>query len=211
MIKNRFFRWFIGLILFSCAIILLGNIWMIAQTDQLIFQKEQLSDLQEMHTGLVLGTSRFRSNGNANPYFENRIKAATELYQSGKVKHLLLSGSSQETYYNEPRTMREALLENGIPDSIITMDPDGLRTITSVLRAHKTFAMDSVIVISNRFHLYRAIFIAEKHGMHAIGYACDYIPFQVAFPTRLRELIARMRALIDIYFFPTSTIDLTAP
>ncbi|KAA3661175.1 MAG: SanA protein [Calditrichaeota bacterium] len=211
MLKNRLFRWIVGPTLFVCSVILLGNIWMIIQTDKYIYEKEQLSELQEMQTGLVLGTSRFRSNGHANPYFENRIKAATELYQSSKVKHLLLSGSSQETYYNEPQTMREALLENAIPDSIITMDPEGLRTITSILRAHKTFGLDSVLVISNRFHLYRAIFIAEKHGMYARGYACDYVPFQTAFPTRIRELIARIRALVDLYIFPTSSIDLTAP
>ncbi len=211
MVTNRAAWWILFFVFFVVIAVLAGNIWIIARTDERIFSGDELANLPENSTALVLGTSKFRSNGAPNPYFANRIKAAATLYHQGKLKQLLLSGSSQESYYNEPRAMRKALLKLGVPDSIITLDPEGYRTFTSILRAREAFHIDTVTVISNRFHLYRALFIAQQNEVQAIGYACEQVPLRTSFPTRLRELVARVRALIDIYIFHTSAVDLSKP
>lgn len=211
MIKNRFARWSLAIIFIVLITILAGNIWIIAKTQSTIYSKSEQDKIPENTTALVLGTSRYRSNGQPNPYFHGRIKAAAELYHSGKLSGLLLSGSTEDIYYDEPRTMRAGLLKLGVPDSVITRDPGGSRTITSILRAQKAFQIDTLTIISNRFHLYRALFIAQQNNLHAIGYACEYVPVQTSFLTRIRELIARIRAIVDVYFFPTSRMDLSRP
>lgn len=208
---NRVARWVLALIFFVIIFTLASNIWIISRTDSLIYEIDAYNKLPQNSTALVLGTSRYRSNGSPNPYFDNRIHAAADLFQKGKVKNLLVSGSSEEIYYNEPRTMRQALIKQGVPDSVIIMDPGGFRTFTSVLRAREAFNIDTLTVISNRFHLYRALFIAQQNKVEAIGYACEYVPLRTSFLTRIREIVARLRAIIDIYFFHTSEMDLTKP
>ena len=121
--------------------------------------------------GLVLGTSRFTTKGVKNEFFEERMDAAAELFERGIISHILVSGDNSSIYYNEPRDMLNALKERGIPESAVTLDYAGLRTLDSVVRCAQIFGQNNFIIITQDFHLYRALFIANYHGLKAYGFS----------------------------------------
>jgi SanA protein len=99
--------------------------------------------------------------------------------------------------------MRKALLANGIPDSSITLDFAGFRTLDSVVRCKEVFGQDNFIIISQHFHLERALYIAKKFNINAIGFAAQNPPEKYSFKTNVREYFARTKAIIDLYFLNT--------
>ncbi len=148
--------------------------------------------------GLVLGTSKYTVYGNQNPYFANRIHAAVELYNRKKIKHLIVSGDNSLKEYNEPKHMRKALMNAGIPDSCITMDFAGFRTLDSVVRSKRVFGQHKLTIISQKFHNHRALFIANQKGITAIGFNAKDLPFSLGMKTRIRECLARCKAVLDV-------------
>lgn len=147
---------------------------------------------------LVLGTSPKIGN-NPNLYFTYRIQAAKELYQAGKVKVFVLSGDNGTRGYNEPADMRTALIEAGVPADIIHLDYAGFRTLDSVVRMHEIFGQDSFIIVSQKFHNERAIFLAQYYGFEAYGYNAKDLPLnQSSVRTKVREVFARVKVFVDI-------------
>lgn len=153
--------------------------------------------------GLVLGTSEWLANGRKNLFFTYRIEAAAALYKAGKVQHLIVSGDNGTLRYDEPTAMRNALVEAGVPPEAITLDYAGFRTLDSVVRATKVFGVKDYIVISQRFHNQRAIYLADHYGADAIGFCARDVPQYAAFKTRLRELGARVKVVLDLYLLDT--------
>ena len=127
-----------------------------------------VSDIPYNKVGLLLGTSPKLKSGKANLYFDYRIKAATELYNAGKVKYILVSGDNRRNSYNEPEEMKKALIAAGIPDQRIILDYAGLRTLDSVVRAHLIFGLERFTLISQQFHNERAIYLAQQSHLQAI-------------------------------------------
>ncbi len=149
--------------------------------------------------GLVLGTSKKLSNGMPNQYFYNRIKAAVELYESGKIDRIIISGDNSTKYYNEPQDMKEALMEHGIPENRIYQDYAGFRTLDSVIRCKEIFGQNQITIISQKFHNARAVFIARHHQIEAIGYNAKDVNKAAGFKTNVREILARVKLFIDLY------------
>src|SRR3546814_19303808 len=106
-------------------VILLGNRWVINSTDAYIYKDWAL--MPDNEVGVVLGTSKYLENGKPSPEFRGRIAAAAELYQNGKIKHLIVSGANPDQNYNEPRAMRRELVKVGIPARPIPKDVAGCR------------------------------------------------------------------------------------
>ena len=100
--------------------------------------------------------------GSPNPFFEKRIETAAELYRIGKIDHFILSGDNRSMYYNEPMAMLKALLKKGVPASAITLDYAGLRTLDSIVRCKQIFGQNKIIIITQPFHSYRALFISSS-------------------------------------------------
>jgi SanA protein len=148
---------------------------------------------------LLLGTSRYTVRGTANLYFEYRINAAVDLYRQGKIKHIIVSGDNKAESYNEPKEMQKALMEKGIPESVITLDYAGFRTLDSVIRCKKVFGQNKFIIVSQRFHLERALFIADKYNIDAIGFAAKDPSGNYSTKTKVREIFAKTKAVIDLY------------
>ena len=147
---------------------------------------------------LVLGTSPNLSNGYTNWYFNYRINAAVNLYKSGKVKHILVSGDNGTKEYNEPEKMQEMLIKNGIPANKITLDFAGFRTLDSVIRSKEIFGAKSIVVVSQQFHNQRALFLANHINLDAVGFNAKDVSTKYGFKTRVREYFARAKAVIDI-------------
>jgi len=157
-----------------------------------------IAELPENNVALVLGTSRYKRDGSANPYFHNRINAAVKLYENNKVNYILVSGDNRSMYYNEPGFMRLELLNNGINDSVIYLDYAGFRTYDSVIRCHEVFGQSSFTIVSQKFHNQRAVFIAHSKNINAIAFNADDIKLREGFRIRLREIFARIKVYIDI-------------
>jgi len=148
---------------------------------------------------LVLGTSpRFR-NGAPNLHFEGRMNAAAALFRSGKVRHLLVSGDNRAANYNEPVSMKKALIARGIPADAITCDFAGFRTLDSVVRARQVFCLERCVIVTQRYHNPRALEIARATGLDAHGFCPGDVDFANSFTTEAREILARIAMLLDVY------------
>jgi SanA protein len=148
-------------------------------------------------TGLLLGTGKYLSNGSINPFYRNRITAAAELVKSGKIKYLVISGDNSHKGYSEPEDMRADLIAEGIDSTRIYLDYAGFRTFDSVVRLKKIFGQDSVTIISQLFHNQRAIYIAQREGIAAIGYNAKDVSTSEGFSTSVREKLARVKVFVD--------------
>lgn len=149
--------------------------------------------------GLVLGTSRYLSDGRPNLHFANRIAAAAALYHAGKVRHLLVSGDHHRASYNEPGMMTAALIAAGVPAEAITRDDAGFRTLDSVIRAQEIFGVTSCTIITQRFHNSRALEIARVHHLDAIGFCAPDPAYPDSAGPQAREVLARVAAVLDLY------------
>ena len=157
-----------------------------------------IDNIPKNRVGLVLGTSKRITTGQANPYYSNRIKATVELFEANKIDFVLVSGDNGSIYYNEPTTIQKDLIANGIPKDRIFLDYAGFRTLDSMVRANVVFGLDSVTVISQKFHNERAIFLAHKKGLMAIGYNANDIKGQQGYKVQFREYFARVKVFIDL-------------
>ncbi|MDW3192120.1 MAG: ElyC/SanA/YdcF family protein [Cytophagales bacterium] len=158
-----------------------------------------LSDLQESNykVALVLGTSKWTMQGTQNLYFKGRVEASQKLIRTKHVAHLLLSGDNSLKEYNEPLLLKKELEAQGVPASAMTMDFAGFRTLDSIIRAKEVFGQDSLVIVTQSFHLPRALYIARHHKIQAIGFTA---PGPQPAKMRLREVIARTVAVLDILF-----------
>lgn len=166
--------------------------------DAAAYVYENVDSIPTQKAALVLGTSRYIGQ-RQNLYFTYRIQAAKELYEAGKVNVFVVSGDNTSEDYNEAQDMRDALIEVGIPDSIIHCDYAGLRTLDSVVRMKEIFGQDSFIIVSQKFHNERAIFLAQKYGLTTYGYnAKDVELGRFSYRTKIRELFARVKVFVDL-------------
>ena len=161
---------------------------------------DETNNVPHMKTGILLGTSKYLRNGKINLYYQYRIDAATELINAKKIDYLVISGDNSEKSYDEPNDMKESLIKNGIDSTLIFLDYAGFRTFDSMVRLNKVFGQDSVIVISQKFHNERAIYIAQKLRMSAIGYNASDVDQYYGFKTSLREKAARVKMILDFLF-----------
>jgi SanA protein len=187
------------LLLFCGLIAILGvNVWVWFDSRPYVYSS--VEDVPFNSVGMVLGTSKSTRTGKPNLHFVTRMDAAAQLYHAGKVKHLILSGDNMTPYYNEPSAMKKALIERGVPDYDITLDSAGFRTYDSVVRMNQVFGVQHSTIISERYHVYRAIFISRHHGINSIAFAAEDVPFFYGIRSRSREILARIRAVLDLYF-----------
>ncbi|WP_337251606.1 SanA/YdcF family protein [Maribacter halichondriae] len=154
----------------------------------------------QKNVGLVLGTSKKLIGGLPNPYYTYRIDAAVALFKADKVNFILVSGDNGTVYYNEPTTIKKDLVQGGIPEDKIFLDYAGFRTLDSMVRAKEVFGLEEVTVISQKFHNERAIYLAEKKGLKAIGFNAKDISGQQGFKVQFREYFARVKVFIDLTF-----------
>ncbi len=156
------------------------------------------ADMPHHRVGLLLGTSKRLRTGALNQYYKNRIDAAVELFNSGKVDYILVSGDKHGESYDEPTAMQDDLEQAGIPADRILVDYEGFRTIDSIVRCKQVFGEAAVTVISQKFHNERAIYLAAHKGIDAIGYNAKDVTAYYGMKTQLREKLARVKMFADI-------------
>ncbi|MFC4686490.1 vancomycin high temperature exclusion protein [Epilithonimonas pallida] len=191
---------FAGLIFFGISVLFIfwANFKIENETEDKV--TSELSELPNEKVGLLLGTSKILANGNPNPYFFNRIEATVQLYKSGKIKNIIVSGDNSRKHYNEPEDMKNELIRSGIPADKIYEDFAGFRTLDSVVRAKEIFGQKSYIIVSQQFHNERAVFLAQKNGIEAFGYNAKDVNQYAGFKTNVREKLARAKVFWDFLF-----------
>lgn len=149
---------------------------------------------------VLLGTGpNSRYSKGPNMFYWNRLHAISELYKKRKFNTLIISGTKRPGY-DEPTIMKKDLVKEGIPDSIIFLDGKGYNTLLSIENAKRIYKQDSIIVVSQKWHNQRAIYIADHIGINAIGYNAPDVNTITAHITHLRELLARVKLIIYIPF-----------
>lgn len=187
----RLFSIFIFILL---AVILYTN-WIIKD-----YAKEKtFTSVQEISgnkVGLVLGTSAYRKDGGLNLFFKYRIQAAVELFNSGKIEYILVSGDNAHRSYNEPRDFKNELVKQGIPTEKIFLDYAGFRTLDSVIRSKMVFGQEQITIISQKFQNERAIYLADKFGIKAVGFNAKDPDSSAR--VYWREYLAKTKAYFDV-------------
>jgi SanA protein len=189
---------FLLFLLFIFSLIFFSNIIILFYSDEKIFYKTD--NIPEKKVALVLGTSKYVVDniGLINLFYKERISSANKLIESGKVKFLILSGTNDSEFYNEPENMKKDLMKMGVSEDKIFLDYAGFRTLDSILRTKEIFGQSDIIIVSQKFHLQRALTIARLNDIDAIGFAAKDPPFSLVFKTYFREIFSRINFLFDI-------------
>ncbi len=172
-----------------------SNCLIISSTNNYLY--DSLENIPPKEVGLVLGSGKNGRNG-INLYFKYRMEAAAELYFQGKVKKLIVSGDNHIKSYDETTDMADYLINLGVPDQDIIRDYAGFRTLDSVVRAKKVFNCKSLIIVSQKFHNQRAVFIARHHDIDAVGYNAQDVQSKNNV-THWREFAAKFGTIIDLF------------
>ena len=153
---------------------------------------------------MVLGAS-VRPDGTPSRMLQDRLDLAIELYHEGVAPRLLFTGDNGQVNYNEVNVMKEYAEAAGVPKEAIFLDHAGFSTYESVYRAKYIFRVDSMIVVTQEYHLYRALYGCEKMGIEALGAASDQKTYYGQEKREIREILARDKDCVKWIFKPEPT------
>jgi len=170
-----------------------------------------LEQLQQAQTAIVLGAYVYGKNDLLCPVLQDRVDTALELYRAGKVDSLLMSGDHGRPDYDEVNAMRLYAEKRGVPKHKIFTDHAGFNTYETMVRARKVFEVESAVVVTNRFHLDRAVFLALSQGIRAQGVVADRRRYADADAYEQREFAARVKAFLNVYLLKPNPTFLGPP
>lgn len=186
----------VRLSLLALLVLLLSKIFILIYA---VTRTYTVDNVPARHVAVVFGAGLY--NGAAGPVLRDRIETAVKLYQMGKVDKLLMSGDNRFVNYNEPEAMRQYALELGIPGKDIVLDYAGRRTYDTCYRANAIFDVKSAILVTQAFHLPRALFLCNSSGVASIGVEANntYFLKRSRIYWNIRELFATFQSILDVY------------
>lgn len=206
--RKRKCRWPAVTLAIVVSLILLGaiavfgiNAYMKCSVEERILTIEQTGTLPEADCILVLGCL-VKDGGEPSHMLEDRLRRAVELYEAGVAPKILMSGDHGRKDYNEVEAMKQYAMEQGIPAEDIFMDHAGFSTYDSCYRAKDIFTVGKVIIVTQKYHLHRALYIAENLGMEAYGVDADYRTYYNQSMRDLREMLARVKDFLYVLVQP---------
>ena len=194
------------IILIAVAFLLLIfiNSYVKSSTEDLIISKEQALNVNP-DCIIVLGAG-VRSDGSPSPMLQDRLQSGIELYEKGVSNRLLMSGDHTKKGYDEVNIMKSYAIERGIPSEHVFMDHAGISTYDSIYRAKEIFQAEKIVIVTQEYHLYRALHIAEKLGLEAYGVSADVRVYVGQEARELREKAARVKDFFKASLKPNSKI-----
>lgn len=197
MILSRLFR--AGIIAGAVGAVIVGVslVTVHVKSSDRIFAS--LDDVPVTQTALVLG-ARVYQDGRLSQILQDRIETAVELYEAGKVKKILVSGDNGQENYDEVNAMKDVLLTKGIPAEDIFLDHAGFDTYDSLYRADYIFDVESLTVVTQKFHLPRAVYVGQGLGIETYGLISDKRRYRDAERMQIRESLARVKAVMNVVF-----------
>ncbi len=206
--KNRIFAvslyTLLVIFLLSACFVTVTNIVMLSSTKNNIITSEDASELEDIDCILVLGCL-VRSDGTPSDMLADRLQTGIELYFSGNGTKLLMSGDHGQAEYDEVNAMKNFALSLGVPSDDIFMDHAGFSTYESIYRAKEIFGADKIVVITQGYHLNRALYIAERLGIEAFGVSADIRSYRGQTVRDIREVLARSKDFVYTVFKPYPT------
>ncbi|MFI9610703.1 vancomycin high temperature exclusion protein [Streptomyces sp. NPDC052023] len=184
-------------LLAGCVLALLPSTWMHLGTDDRL---RTAADAPRTAVAVVFGAGLW--NGEPSPYLAHRLDAAAELYRAGRVKVVLVTGDNSREDYDEPDAMRAYLTRNGVPDARIVSDYAGFDTWDSCVRARKIFGVEEAVLISQGFHIRRAVALCEAAGVVSYGVGVDERHDATWYYGGVREILAAGKGALDVVFRP---------
>jgi len=163
------------------------------------------TDWSRPRVAIVFGASVY-SSGELSPTLEDRVTTAITLYRAGKIDRILVSGDNRHPSYNEPRAMQEYLISHAVAPRDVIVDYAGRSTYETCLRAHEIFGLNRAVLVTQRFHLPRALYIANELGLDASGVATDPDQTRTLGYQSARELLAEIKAYLNVRLVPPRTI-----
>ncbi len=191
--KGRFWR---GLLVLGCIGLLalfFINIYEITEANPYFLSEEEAAELEDVDCVLVLGCSVY-ADGTLCPMLQDRVDCGIRLYKMGASPKLLMSGDHRDDGYDEVNPMKHEAIAQGVPSEDVFMDHAGINTYNSMYRARDVFGAKKIIIVTQRYHLYRSVFYARKLGLDAYGVACEQVSYYGAFSRWGREVLARVKA-----------------
>ena len=185
------------------AAVFVPNFIVVNKTKSNIVNLEESAELSDIDCAVILGAGV--RDGKPTPMLRDRLLTGIELYKSGAAKKLIMSGDHGSEEYDEVNIMKSFAVENGIPDSDIFMDHAGFSTYETVYRAKEIFETDNIIIVSQEYHLYRALYIAKKLGVKAVGVSADLNTYRGQTKRDLREILARDKDFFNCIIKPEPT------
>jgi len=189
---------FIFIIILGACILIIPRLITVQQTQSQIMHT--ISEASYKPVAIVFGAGLWR-DGRPTPVLRDRVSTAANLYFEGKVERLLMSGDNRFEHYNEPAAMQEYAISLGVPKEVIVLDYAGRSTYDTCYRAKEIFRVTQAILVTQRFHLPRAIFLCNQFGIESIGVIADQRIYRKSSLTywNLREIPATLTAWWDIY------------
>lgn len=188
-------KWLIYVVLLFSFIIATSNYYINNFSKNYI--SYDIASLPKVKYGLLLGTSKYFKKGEYNNFYAYRVDAAYELLKSGKIDKIIISGTHEDVTYSEPLTIKSDLIKKGIADSLIILDFFGDRTLLSISNFKSNYKGDSLLIISQKFHNQRAVYIARNHRLNAWGYNANDVEFSTSYKVLFRELFAKTKAVFE--------------
>ena len=172
--------------------------------EKYIILPEQAAELKDVDCILVLGC-KVKDNGDPSDMLADRIRRGIELYESGAAPKIIMSGDHGQADYDEVNTMKQIAVDNGVPSVDVFMDHAGFSTYESIYRAKEIFGVEKMIIVTQDYHLYRALYIAESFGIEAYGVNADYREYWGQSKRDAREILARFKDFATVTFKPEPT------
>ena len=191
------------IIIIIVLIILLINLYVKNSTKNQIIEKDDYSTLKNIDCIIILGAGIWGDK--PSPMLEDRLKEGILLYNNEVSDKIIMSGDHGREEYDEVNTMKKYAIENGIPSENIFMDHAGFSSYESIYRAKEIFNAKKVVIVTQKYHLYRALYIANQLGLEAYGVGADPRQYVGAIYREAREILARNKDFIKCIFKPEPT------
>lgn len=185
-------------------LIILGiNLYVKSSTKNQIIENNDYSNLKDIDCIVVLGAGIWGDK--PSPMLEDRLLQAIDLYQNNISSKIIMSGDHGKQDYDEVNTMKDFAIEKGVPSESIFMDHAGFSSYESIYRAKEIFGAKKIVIVTQKYHLYRALYIANQLGIESYGVGADPRQYVGATYRELREILARNKDFIKCIFKPEPT------
>ncbi len=193
----------IGIIILMIAIFSL-NIYVVNNTKNEIVKEENVSNIEGVDCILILGAGIWGDK--PSPMLEDRLKEGIVLYKQGTTKKIIMSGDHSREDYDEVKIMKEYAESEGVPSEDIFMDHAGFSSYDSVYRAKEIFGVQKMIIVTQKYHLYRSLYIAKKLGIEAYGIESNLRTYPGQVFREIREILARDKDYFKCIMKPEASI-----
>ena len=192
------------IIVIALMLIILGiNLYVKSSTKNQIIENNDYSNLKDIDCIVVLGAGIWGDK--PSPMLEDRLLQAIDLYQNNVSSKIIMSGDHGKQDYDEVNTMKNFAIDKGVPSESIFMDHAGFSSYESIYRAKEIFGAKKIVIVTQKYHLYRAIYIANQLGIEAYGVGSDPRQYVGATYREIREILARNKDFVKCIFKPEPT------